>query len=99
MLIKGLDVALLDYKDEPIKDPEKPTEPLTPRKVICRALIGATPQDAPVDVKVEASNLARDIYKAEADIDLDPKQVVLIRELVGKAYGTVVVGPMDALTK
>lgn len=98
MLIKGLDVALLDYKDEPIKDPDKPSEPLTPRKVMCRALM-AVPQGASMDDKVKASNLARDIYKADDDIDIPTEDLVQIRKQIGQAYGPIIVGPMNDITK
>lgn len=98
MLIKGLDVALIDYKDEPVKDPDIPNEPLTPRKVMCRALM-ATPLDASLNAKVKASNLARDIYKAESDITLLAEDLVQIRKQIAQAYGPIVVGPMNDITK
>lgn len=69
-------------------------EPATLRGVIIGALMAMYKgeDDLPGEEKLKRWELALKIKNAEDPVDLKSEEIVLIKKLVGKAYGTIIVG-------
>lgn len=85
--IKGNDLL------EPNEEGE--AEVVTLRTVLVNALIIPVEKDTGVQ-KVEKFALAMDIQKND-ELDITPEQAVLLKEVIAKPYGPVVVGPVWAI--
>ena len=83
---------LIGYDGKPLQNGSD--GPLTLRSVCCAALT-ATYQDEPNlsgEEKVRRFELARLLYREE-QLDMTIEDVALLRVLVAKGYGPIVVGP------
>ncbi len=81
---------LVGYNGEPIQNG---ASALTLRSVCCEALTAAYPEEKLAgEEKVRRFELARLLY-AEDEPDVSVEDLALVKQLVGKGYGPVVVGP------
>lgn len=88
-------IPQLDGKPIPLSDTDK--NPLTLGKVCSDALIAQLPGDTPsVDEKGERFRLALKIINRPQET-LTANEVVLIKKVVGIAYGSLVVGRVNEL--
>ena len=84
---------LIGYDGEPLKEGEKI---ITLAMVCCNALMNQTEEDAklPGEEKLRRFDLATVVYASKETTDLKVEDVSLIKGLVGKLYGPMVVGPV-----
>ena len=100
--ITNLDAPIVNFRGEELIDGNAEStekEFLTPKKVICRALITATPDGAPGDEKAAIDIICRRVWEAGDEIELESADVQKIRDAVGKVYPPPVVGPVYELLK
>jgi len=69
--------------------------PLTLRKVCQNALVGTYQDEQSLsgEEKVRRWSLAMKIKKSPDPVDLVSDEVVLVKKLIGKAYGPIICGP------
>lgn len=81
--------VLTDIDDQPIKDGEKV---LTLGRAAAVALMLQSPEDSalPGDEKAKRGHLATLVYPAKP-MDLSVDDIALIKKLIGRAYGPIVV--------
>lgn len=91
---------MLDLNAEVIKFPENGEQKvLTLKKVAIEALQGVFEDEKSLsqEEKLKRFFLANDISKAKEPIEITSEQIVLIKQLVNKAYSTLVVGRVHQL--
>lgn len=82
---------LTTFTGEPINDAQGP---VTIGKVAIAALLANLNDDAPTaEEKMWRYNLARRLHVG-GEVEITAEDAALIKRLVGKAYGAVVVGPV-----
>lgn len=86
--------VLLDMEGKSIDASATDKSPATVRKVVVGALIAsyADEQNLGGDEKVKRWNLALKIQKEADPIDFKSDEIALMKKLVGKAYGPMIVG-------
>ena len=84
---------LIGYDGEPLKEGDKI---ITLAMVCCNALGNPAPDEAqlPGEEKARRFDLAVAVYASKGPLDLKVEQVALIKSLIGKLYGPMVVGPV-----
>ena len=84
---------LIGYDGEPLREGDKA---ITLSMVCCNALMNQTEEDAklPGEEKLRRFDLATMIYASKEAADLKIEDVSLLKTLVGKLYGPLVVGPV-----
>lgn len=94
MSLRNFDANLKNILEEELLDEEK--QPIPMRKVIATALVADTEESRKVsfESKEERYQLACRIIKG-GDIDLNVKELALIRDLVGKNLTVVAVGQIS----
>lgn len=83
---------LIGYDGEPLREGEKV---LTLSIICCNALMNQTEEDTklPGEEKLRRFDLATIIYASREATDLKVEDVSLLKTLIGKLYGPIVVGP------
>jgi len=83
---------LIGYDGEPLKEGEKV---ITLAMICCNALMNQTEEDAklPGEEKLRRFDLATMVYANKEPSDLKVEDIALLKTLVGKLYGPLVVGP------
>ena len=86
---------LVGYNGEPIQNGANTA--LTLRAACCEALTGAYPDEKlSGEEKVRRFELAR-LLHAEDEPDVCVEDIALVKQLIGKGYGPMVVGPAWSL--
>lgn len=90
MIAQGKSSEAIAAPEQLIPEPD----PLTLRSVLCNALMGQYEDEKALngEEKVLRWKLAQKVH-SEDEPDLTVEDVALVKKLVGKAYGPVVVGP------
>lgn len=91
MAVKNLDVTVLDMDDNPV--PKEKGIPLLLKDVAITALNGnyADEQSLSGEEKFKRFDLAMKVNKG-GEQDYTPEEIVLIKRIIGKAYGPLIVG-------
>ena len=84
---------LIGYDEEPLKEGDKV---ITLAMICCNALMSQTEEDAKLsgEDKLKRFDLATFIYASKGFCEMKVEDVALIKTLVGKFYGPMVVGPV-----
>ena len=84
---------LIGYDGEPLKEGGKI---LTLAMICCNALMNQTEEDAklPGEEKLRRFDLATVVYASKEPLDVKVEDISLLKTLVGKLYGPIVVGPV-----
>ena len=85
--------TLVDYRGKALH--VEGDTPLTLKKCTCEALMAVYQSDKDVsgEDKLRRYLVACKVYQSEGILDLDVPEIKLIKDLIGKAYGALVVGP------
>jgi hypothetical protein len=85
---------LIDLDGKTVDSSATDKTPATVRKVVCGALIASYPDEANLnpEEKVKRWNLALRVQKELDPIDFKTDEIALMKKLVGKAYGPMIVG-------
>jgi hypothetical protein len=69
-------------------------KPLTLGVIAVNALLEVVPknEDPTADVKVQRWKIAQRVAGADGDVDITVEEIVLVKRLIGVAYGPLVVG-------
>lgn len=91
MAVKNLDVTVLDMDDNPVQ--KEKGIPLLLKDVAITALNGnyADEQSLSGEEKFKRFDLAMKVNKG-GEQDYTPEEIVLIKRIIGKAYGPLIVG-------
>lgn len=88
----GVDLVKNAKGEEVITIIDQKDKSLTLKKVCVDSLLLNTQDDTSGDEKAERYMLAMKIHEAKKEVDLESKDIVIIKELIGKNYGPLVVG-------
>jgi len=95
------EMKTIEGKPLPKADSQGKVEGVVKLKDVCvRSLLAvyANEPNLPVEKKVGRFTLAQKVVN-EGEIDLTPEEVVMIKHVVGKNYGALIVGQTYALLK
>jgi len=92
---RNFEQPILDLWGKPVKtNPDKPEDCLTLTTVVLNALLATYEDERTLTgkVKAERMQLALKINERPKETDITAEQMSMLKELIGKAYGPLIVG-------